>query len=342
MWVEFDNNIKTSYVNLLNKAFEYNLKHVIEDDFECMSDSIKIILEKKLERSFDELSLELNLWKATRRECNLPMPTCRYLKPHIISKWNLMKPPSDTMTKIIDSMCTALPVNGSQGPAISRLFKHCAYDAMKMYQACTSKKNIDDFCSAQAWRNSASHRMQHPKCVEKLASHYLTNNFAENLGLITPSRGSSAGRTRIGLMTEPKNIYSSTFTGGAPERKRLEFYYQDEDACDIVAKKTMKRKNDCMGVPAFPLDLKESDIRPGSDLFSKKIRRSCAVCGRRTSMHCVCCHTFLCMGSHDKNEQVEAKTLSVVTNGNKKFFYNTCWLQFHEAALDKHFENQKK
>ena len=58
-------------------------------------------------------------------------------------------------------------------------------------------------------------------------------------------------------------------------------------------------------------------------------------------MYCVCCHTFLCMGNHDKNEQVKAKTLSVVTNGDKKFYYNTCWLQFHEAALDKHFENQK-
>ena len=45
-WVELDNNVKTSYVNLLNKAFEYNLKHIIEDDFEFMSDSIKIILEK--------------------------------------------------------------------------------------------------------------------------------------------------------------------------------------------------------------------------------------------------------------------------------------------------------
>ena len=46
MWVEFDNDVKTSYVNLLNKAFECDLKHVIEDDFEFMSDSIKIILEK--------------------------------------------------------------------------------------------------------------------------------------------------------------------------------------------------------------------------------------------------------------------------------------------------------
>ena len=139
-WVEFDNNIKISCINLLNKAFEHNLKYIIEDDMEFIPDSIKITLEKKLERSFDELSLELNLWKATRRDCNLPMPTCRYLKPHIISKWNLMKPPSDTMTKIIDSICTALPVNGSQAPAISRLLKYCAYDSMKMCQACTSKK----------------------------------------------------------------------------------------------------------------------------------------------------------------------------------------------------------
>ena len=47
------------------------------------------------------------------------------------------------------------------------------------------------------------------------------------------------------------------------------------------------------------------------------------------------------MGNHVKNEKVETKTLSIVTNGDKKIFYNTCWLQFHEAALDKHFENLK-
>ena len=45
-WVEFDNNIKTPYVNLLNKAFEHNLKHIIEDDMEFIPDSIKITLEK--------------------------------------------------------------------------------------------------------------------------------------------------------------------------------------------------------------------------------------------------------------------------------------------------------
>ena len=142
-------------------------------------------------------------------------------------------------------------------------------------------------------------------------------------------------------MSEQKDSYSSTFTGGTPVRKRLNFYDQEEDVCNAVTKTTMKRRRECVGVPALKLNMNESDIRPGSDLFNKKSRSRCAVCGRRTSIYCVCCHTFLCMGNLDKDEQVKAKTLSVVTNGNKKFYCNTCWLQFHEAALDKHFENQK-
>ena len=40
-WVEFDNN-----VNLLNKAFEHNLKCIVEDDIEFIPGSIKAILEK--------------------------------------------------------------------------------------------------------------------------------------------------------------------------------------------------------------------------------------------------------------------------------------------------------
>ena len=138
IWVEFDNAVKKLHVHLLNKYFECDLKYVIEDNLEDASNSIKIIPEKKMERIFDELSLELNLWKNMSQECNLLVPRCRNLNPHIISKWILMKPPSDTMTKIIYSICTALPVNVS-APEISRLLKHCTCDSMKTHQACASK-----------------------------------------------------------------------------------------------------------------------------------------------------------------------------------------------------------
>ena len=45
-WVEFDNNVKTSCVNLPNKSFEHNLKCVVEDETEFVADSIKTMLEK--------------------------------------------------------------------------------------------------------------------------------------------------------------------------------------------------------------------------------------------------------------------------------------------------------
>ena len=46
MWVEFDNNVKTSRVNSLNKAFECDLKCIVEDDMDFVPDSIKAVLEK--------------------------------------------------------------------------------------------------------------------------------------------------------------------------------------------------------------------------------------------------------------------------------------------------------
>ena len=194
----------------------------MEDDMEFIPDSIKIILEKKLERSFDELSQELNLWKAIHQDCNLPMRTYRYLKLHIISKQNLMKPLSNTIIKIIDSICAALPVNGSQVPAIFRLLKYCACDFMKMHQACTAK-NIGDYSSAQAQRNSALHRMQYLKYAEKLAVHYLTNEFAENLRIVTPSRESSSRRTRIRKMNEVKKYTFQHICGRNTLQKKIRF-----------------------------------------------------------------------------------------------------------------------
>ena len=71
-------------------------------------------------------------------------------------------------------------------------------------------------------------------------------------------------------MSEQKDSYSSTFTGGTPVRKRLNFYDQEEDVCNAVTKTTMKRRRECMGVPALKLNMNESDIRPASDLFNKK------------------------------------------------------------------------
>ena len=84
------------------------------------------------------------------------------------------------------------------------------------------QKNIGNYSSVQAWTNSALHRMQYPKCVEKLAVHYLTNEFAENLCLVTPSRRTSARRTRIRKMNEVKDAYYNTFAGGMP-CKKIEF-----------------------------------------------------------------------------------------------------------------------
>ena len=126
------------------------------------------------------------------------------------------------MTKTIDSIYAAFPVNGSQAPAIFRLLKYCARDFMKMHQAC-APKNIGDYSSAQAQRNSALHRMQYLKYAEKLAVHYLTNEFAENLRIVTPSRESSSRRTRIRKMNEVKKYTFQHICGRNTLQKKIRF-----------------------------------------------------------------------------------------------------------------------
>ena len=51
-WVKFDDNVKTSCLNLLNKVFEYDLKHIVEDNLENASNSIKNNAWKKIRREF--------------------------------------------------------------------------------------------------------------------------------------------------------------------------------------------------------------------------------------------------------------------------------------------------
>ena len=73
------------------------------------------------------------------------MPRFKYLKPFIITKLNLMKLPSDNMTKVVDSFRTMLTFNQSQDQVAARLSRHCGIDSLKIFQAHSLKKRTYDF-----------------------------------------------------------------------------------------------------------------------------------------------------------------------------------------------------
>ena len=67
----------------------------------------------------------------------------------------MIKPPSDTITKIIDLMGAIMLVNGSQCTAVSRLIQCSAYYVIIMHYTCSSMKNLDDYSSVQVQYNCA-------------------------------------------------------------------------------------------------------------------------------------------------------------------------------------------
>ena len=74
-------------------------------------------------------------------------------------------------------------------------------------------------------------------------------------------------------MNEVKDAYSSTFAGGKPCKRKLNFCNQEEEVCNVVTQTTIKWRKECLGVLALVLSLKESDIRSRSDLFDKKTEK---------------------------------------------------------------------
>ena len=46
MWMKFDSNVKISRATFLSKAFEHDLKYIVQDNLENVSNSIKMTLEK--------------------------------------------------------------------------------------------------------------------------------------------------------------------------------------------------------------------------------------------------------------------------------------------------------
>ena len=76
--------------------------------------------------------------------------------------------------------------------------------------------------------------MQNPKCIEKIAAHYLSCTFAEASAVATPTK------TRIVSISERKDNFSSTTAGGAPCKKKLDFCDQEEDGLDFMTPTTVK------------------------------------------------------------------------------------------------------
>ena len=106
------------------------------------------------------------------------MPRCRCLNRFVVTKWDLMRPFSHTITKILDSVHAIILINGIQGVTISRLFLHSACHSMKMFQDCTFTKQKDDHTSMQGFHHSASHHTQCPKHIEILCQRcvFMRNN----------------------------------------------------------------------------------------------------------------------------------------------------------------------
>ena len=96
--------------------------------------------------------------------------------------------------------------------------------------------------------------MQNPKCIEKIAAHYLSRNFSEASAVVTPNK------TIIALMSERKDIFSSKKTGGNACRRKLCFYEQDDNGVDLKTSATMKRRKEFLGVLALYLRIAESKI----------------------------------------------------------------------------------
>ena len=113
--------------------------------------------------------------------------------------------------------------------------------------------------------------MQCPKCVENLAVYCLTKNFAKDSGVLTPSRASSQGRARIGLMSDRLENCSRIFTGWTPCKRKLDFYYQEDDISKTLTTTTTKRRKECLEVLSLCLSVTKSNIRPRLDLFNKKV-----------------------------------------------------------------------
>ena len=110
-----------------------------ETNFSKISIFVQDLIEENIGLNYNEIKHETCLFKYIINLSNLPLSQCRYLKPFTDTKWDLMKHPSDTATKMIDCVNAIIPVNGAQGSIIYRLFRHCACSSLINYQALTSR-----------------------------------------------------------------------------------------------------------------------------------------------------------------------------------------------------------
>ena len=270
---------------------------------------------------------------------NGPLPELKRIIPKQHSAWNGIKPPGDTITKLIESLPILHPCINFETRATTRFIQYAFVVINRLQQVKSAK--IENHSSLLNYRDSATKRytflktmticfktfvsMQSTSATQLMNQEHVPIPIEDALVNKRPQKRSSDG-TRFSAIPSP---YTAPYTKLTPTKKGKQ--KTGRTSSDAFS----KRFKTCVGHPVKLL---------------RDARQRCARCNNKTNWMCHNCHLFFCHTPKLNIETAKEKGVRIYAvadprnqcgDNEKKtypdlYYFDSCFLIEHPTIKEMH------
>jgi hypothetical protein len=334
--VRFEDELLEAYHKVVTYMYETFFAPFYELSMEGLQTQHKDTIDEALEHLdwIDEHAFwtTFKLWQSLNVDVNnnniqFPLPACSRLLPIQHARWNILKGPSDTTTKLIDMVEEKLGVRTPRTVVTARITAIAVVAFHRSKQMLSAKKNLDKYPSLLSFRHAANERFGIAASLSAII------RFAEaELRLLNVAPHQSFLQVPIAPNTPPARVTRGTTQHNNHER--VEWAFNQQVGCTPCRGRSVNdqhkaRERQCDGTV---LMLRVSDPKEPS----KDARQPCRLCKTKTAFFCTGCKNYLCFGTQGINEKKAAAIANNTESPAPKPFIKIPYLE-RKTQLWTHF-----
>jgi hypothetical protein len=349
IFIRFDESLKDAWKNVLEDMGRISLSWAYDGtapDFDRtildpVLSTITLHNKKDAVLDFDSFRQWVLLWHGVRFGKALPLPPIARIVPMVISMWNSFKGGSDSLTKLIWNADYDPPTDDIQAHAVARLLLLGVTVIHRLRHMATSKSDLNKYRSLRHYRNAANKRSTFHKTLLDLSICFGGNpDLVRDEGITfaigtLPPLPSGGRRTRFAAVAD--NSFGAATTGKTPQRNastRMQTLMDTaDDSLTENERYIVHRWKHCVGPLVYTVN----------DAGNRGPKRSCFLCQKQTSWTCLGCHESFCgsgeppeQAGRPKRRKITLPSSDGTTTAKSFVVRNSCWLQKHIDALERH------
>ena len=243
----------------------------------------------------------------------MPLPPIFRILPLADAFWNIVKPGSDTISKIAASGYFHPPTQELPGKLIACSLVQVFVQLYRLFQIASPKYEMEEYKSLQNWRNAANHRYSYKDALLRIKKDYASTDN-NNAMFLTPQEDNDAAVVFTNH-TVPNTrstqsvivIKTGKVTGRTPSREALKTYQNiraiNKNDRTQVQQMLLDRRHHCKGnlvridgeaTQGMIEKLKAENKFDKTSIIREK--GSCIVCQNYNCRHyCTKCNHYFCI-----------------------------------------------